>query len=113
MRLFPLVLFYLMPLFYFHTKDENWLYYGLGIFLPLTLINLLYDFFQILKDYKKSVTKMFITFAAYTNLIVMIVFFFKGEYQMIMYVTGYFLINAICIIIISLMYARKGVQPKG
>lgn len=113
MRLFSLVLFHLMPLFYFYTKDENWLYFGLGIFLPLTLVSSLYDFSYLLKEYEKSISKVLVTFASYANLIMVIYFFFQGEYKMMMYIIWYFLISAICMIIISLIYARKGVQPKG
>lgn len=113
MRLFSLVLFHLMPLFYFYTKDENWLYFGLGIFLPLTLISLLYDFFYLLEEYRKSILKVFVTFLSYANLIVVIYFFFQGEYKMMMYIIWYFLISAICMILISLIYIRRKVQPKG
>ena len=46
MRLFSLVLFHLMPLFYFYTKDENWLYFGLGIFLTVVSLVVLFMLFS-------------------------------------------------------------------
>lgn len=113
MRLFSLVLFHLMPLFYFYTKDENWLYFGLGIFLPLTLVSSLYDFSYLLKEYEKSISKVLVTFASYANLIMVIYLFFQGEYKMIMYITGYFFVSALCMILVSIIHTRKRVQPKG
>lgn len=108
MRLVSLVLFHLMPLIYFYTYDVNWLYYGLGIFLPLTIITVIYSFGELVaKSAEQTPEKKILGIISYVNLFVGIFFLFKEEYMMVANVVGYLFLNALILFAISFFFVWK------